>query len=103
MIIYQQEFFMSKGFPLWSLHIVTQGYFFEFNGGLTMRIDFSDQVAVVTGAGGGIGRAVALALSDIGAKLRRYSNQGGRRFLASILNNGWSTYQTKRLRVTKAN
>ena len=34
-----------------------------------MRIDFSDQVAVVTGAGGGIGRAVALALSDIGAKL----------------------------------
>jgi hypothetical protein len=40
MIIYQQEFFMSKGFPLWSLHIVTQGYFFEFNGGLTMRIDF---------------------------------------------------------------
>jgi len=68
-----------------------------------MRIDFSDQVAVVTGAGGGIGRAVALALSDIGAKLRRYSNQGGRRFLASILNNGWGTYQTKRLRVTKAN
>jgi len=83
MIIYQQEFFMSKGFPLCSLHIVTQGYFFEFNGGLTMRIDFSDQVAVVTGAGGGIGRAVALALSDIGAKLRRYSNQGGRRLVAS--------------------
>jgi NAD(P)-dependent dehydrogenase (short-subunit alcohol dehydrogenase family) len=32
-----------------------------------MKIDFSGQIAVVTGAGGGIGRAVALALSDIGA------------------------------------
>ena len=34
-----------------------------------MKIDFSGQVAVVTGAGGGIGRAVSLALSDIGAKV----------------------------------
>jgi len=34
-----------------------------------MKIDFSGQVAIVTGAGGGIGRAVSLALSDVGAKL----------------------------------
>jgi NAD(P)-dependent dehydrogenase (short-subunit alcohol dehydrogenase family) len=34
-----------------------------------MRIDFSGQVAIVTGAGGGIGRAVSLALSDVGAKV----------------------------------
>lgn len=34
-----------------------------------MKIDFSDQVAIVTGAGGGIGRAVSLALSNVGAKV----------------------------------
>jgi NAD(P)-dependent dehydrogenase (short-subunit alcohol dehydrogenase family) len=34
-----------------------------------MKIDFSGQVAVVTGAVGGIGRAVALALSEVGAKV----------------------------------
>ena len=34
-----------------------------------MKIDFSGQVAIVTGAGGGIGRAVSLALSDVGAKV----------------------------------
>lgn len=34
-----------------------------------MKIDFGDQVAVVTGAGGGIGRAVAMALSEVGAKV----------------------------------
>lgn len=34
-----------------------------------MNIDFSGQVAIVTGAGGGIGRAVSLALSRLGARV----------------------------------
>lgn len=34
-----------------------------------MTIDFSGQVAVVTGAGGGIGLAVSLLLADLGAKV----------------------------------
>ena len=34
-----------------------------------MKIAFDDQVAIVTGAGGGIGRAVSLALGRAGAKV----------------------------------
>jgi 3alpha(or 20beta)-hydroxysteroid dehydrogenase len=34
-----------------------------------MKIDFSGQVAVVTGAGGGIGLAVSLLLAELGAKV----------------------------------
>jgi len=34
-----------------------------------MKIDFSGQTAIVTGAGGGIGRAVCLALAGVGAKV----------------------------------
>jgi NAD(P)-dependent dehydrogenase (short-subunit alcohol dehydrogenase family) len=34
-----------------------------------MNIAFDDQVAIVTGAGGGIGRAVSLALGRAGAKV----------------------------------
>ncbi len=34
-----------------------------------MRIDFSGQAAIVTGAGGGIGRAVSLSLAGVGARV----------------------------------
>jgi NAD(P)-dependent dehydrogenase (short-subunit alcohol dehydrogenase family) len=34
-----------------------------------MKIDFSGKAAIVTGAGGGIGRAVSLALSELGASV----------------------------------
>ncbi len=36
---------------------------------MTDRIDFTDQVAIVTGAGGGLGRAYALELAARGAKV----------------------------------
>lgn len=55
-----------------------------------MKIDFSGQVAVVTGAGGGIGRAVSLALSDVGAKvlLVDLSKESGQETEAQILKRG---------------
>ena len=55
-----------------------------------MKIDFSDQVAIVTGAGGGIGRAVSLALSDVGAKvlLVDLSKESGQETESQILQRG---------------
>lgn len=55
-----------------------------------MKIDFSGQVAIVTGAGGGIGRAVSLALSDVGAKvlLVDLSKESGQETEAQILQRG---------------
>jgi 3alpha(or 20beta)-hydroxysteroid dehydrogenase len=51
-----------------------------------MRIDFHDQVAVVTGAGGGIGRAVCLKLADLGARVLAVdlSEESGRETTALI-------------------
>ena len=55
-----------------------------------MKIDFSGQVAIVTGAGGGIGRAVSLALSNVGAKvlLVDLSKASGQETESQILQRG---------------
>ena len=55
-----------------------------------MKIDFNGQVAIVTGAGGGIGRAVSLALSDVGAKLLLVdlSKEAGLEIEAQIVKRG---------------
>ena len=34
-----------------------------------MAISFKDKVAIITGAGGGLGRAHALALAELGSKV----------------------------------
>ena len=57
-----------------------------------MKIDFTGLVAIVTGAGGGIGRAVSIALSDVGAKvlLVDLSKQSGQETESQILQRGGS-------------
>ena len=54
-----------------------------------MKIDFSGQVAIVTGAGGGIGRAVSLALSAWTCARELSDVVGGHGAV-------WSTYWTCR-------
>jgi NAD(P)-dependent dehydrogenase (short-subunit alcohol dehydrogenase family) len=46
-----------------------QSLFFKLQGDFFMSIDFKGQVAIVTGAGGGLGRQHALALAARGAKV----------------------------------
>lgn len=55
-----------------------------------MKIDFSGQVALVTGAAGGIGRAVSLALADLGARVLAVdlSSEGGEETAALIRQRG---------------
>lgn len=55
-----------------------------------MSFDFSGKVAIVTGAAGGIGRAVSLALADAGAKVLvvDLSVEGGTETTAQILKRG---------------
>ncbi len=55
-----------------------------------MSFDFGGKVAIVTGAGGGIGRAVSLALSDAGAKVLvvDLSHDSGQETAAQILQRG---------------
>jgi 3alpha(or 20beta)-hydroxysteroid dehydrogenase len=57
-----------------------------------MKIDFTGQAAIVTGAGGGIGRAVCLSLSDLGAKVLAVdvSEESGRHTEALIKERGGS-------------
>ncbi len=55
-----------------------------------MKFDFKGKIAIVTGAGGGIGRAVSLALADAGAKVLvvDLSVESGRETEAQILQHG---------------
>lgn len=55
-----------------------------------MKIDFGGQVAIVTGAAGGIGRAVALALAGVGARVLAVdlSSEGGEETAAQIRQRG---------------
>jgi NAD(P)-dependent dehydrogenase (short-subunit alcohol dehydrogenase family) len=55
-----------------------------------VKIDFSGQVALVTGAAGGIGRAVSLALADLGARVLAVdlSSEGGEETAALIRQRG---------------
>jgi NAD(P)-dependent dehydrogenase (short-subunit alcohol dehydrogenase family) len=55
-----------------------------------MKIDFAGQAAIVTGAGGGIGRAVCLGLADLGARVLAVdlSEETGRQTEALIRERG---------------
>jgi NAD(P)-dependent dehydrogenase (short-subunit alcohol dehydrogenase family) len=55
-----------------------------------MKIDFTGQTAIVTGAGGGIGRAVSLALAGVGARVLavELSQESGERTAAIVRERG---------------
>ncbi|HEX4212897.1 MAG TPA: SDR family NAD(P)-dependent oxidoreductase [Candidatus Dormibacteraeota bacterium] len=62
----------------------------EETGGIMRRFDLADRVAVVTGCGNGIGRAISHALADAGAHVvgLDISDEGGERTMTEVRERG---------------